>query len=336
VSFFRTRRAEADLAREINGIAAEDTLMAQARAPTKRYAARRALGGVEQVKERQRDARTFRWLAGWRMDLKLGARMLVRSPGLTVIAVVALAVAIGGGAAYLEFVNDLFRPTLPIRDGDRVVGILNWDTASGRPEHRSLYDFAIWRERLASVEHLGAFLPLERNLITGDGRAEPVKGVEISASAFRLVPTPPMLGRPLVEEDERAGALPVVVLGHDLWHAPLVAIGIVGQTVRLGAASHGRRRHAGGLRVPNQSHPLGSASLNGSDVGRGQGPAVGSSAAGSGCIARPGAGGVDAIALSGAQTLQARTSISVPNQDLRGSLWSSAPDGLLQRIVLYT
>ena len=70
----------------------------------------------------QRDARSFRWLAGWSMDLKLGARMLVKTPGLTVIAVIALAVAIGAGAAYLEFVNDFFRPTLSFAGGDRLVG----------------------------------------------------------------------------------------------------------------------------------------------------------------------------------------------------------------------
>ena len=62
-----------------------------------RYAAKRAFGGVEQAKELQRDARSFRSLAGWPMDLKLGARMLVKSPGLTVIAVVALAVATFSG-----------------------------------------------------------------------------------------------------------------------------------------------------------------------------------------------------------------------------------------------
>ena len=55
------------------------------------------------------------------MDLKLGARMLVKSPGLTVIAVIALAVAFGAGAAYFEFVNGMIRPTLCVR-GRRSAG----------------------------------------------------------------------------------------------------------------------------------------------------------------------------------------------------------------------
>jgi hypothetical protein len=151
------------------------------------FAARRAFGGqVAQVTARHRDARSFRWLDEWWLDIKLGTRMLARYPALTVIAVVALSVAIGGGAAYLEFVNDLVRPSLPVSGGDRIVGIQNWNIATGNPEHRSLRDFVAWREGLTSVEHIGASAALERNLITDDRRTEPVRGVEISASAFRL------------------------------------------------------------------------------------------------------------------------------------------------------
>src|SRR5262245_6887041 len=102
-SAFRPGRAERELAREIDAHLQliEDRFVEQGMTPKEaRFAARRAFGGVEQAKERQRDERTFRWLTGWPMDLKLGVRMLVKTPGLTVIAVVALAVAIGAGAAY--------------------------------------------------------------------------------------------------------------------------------------------------------------------------------------------------------------------------------------------
>ena len=108
VSFFRSARAEADLAREIAAHLQllEDQFVADGMTrEDARYAARRAFGGVEQVKEHQRDARSFRWLAGWPMDLKLGVRMLAKTPGLTAVAVTALAVAIGAGAAYVEFMR---------------------------------------------------------------------------------------------------------------------------------------------------------------------------------------------------------------------------------------
>jgi hypothetical protein len=62
--------------------------------------------------------------------------MLVKSPGLTIVAVIALAVAIGGGAAYLEFVNDFFRPRLAFPGSDRLVGLLNYDLVKADIEQR--------------------------------------------------------------------------------------------------------------------------------------------------------------------------------------------------------
>ena len=242
VALFSASRAEADLAREMNAHLQllEDQHVARGMSATEaRYAARRSFGGVEQAKEHQRDARTFRWLVGWPMDLKLGVRMLLKSPGLTIIGVFALAVAIGGGAAYMEFLNDMVHPTLPLPQGDRIVSILNWDTAKGDPEPRSLYEFSIWRDQVRSIEDLGAFLALERNLITETGGGEPVNGVEISAAAFRIAPTPPLLGRPLLDADEQPGAPPVVVISQDLWQSRLGGdLQVIGRTVRLGRAPH--------------------------------------------------------------------------------------------------
>src|SRR5688500_14518712 len=105
------------------------------------------------------------------LDLKLGIRMLVRYPGLTVVAVFALSVAIAGGAAYLEPVNDSFYPRLAFADGERIVGIYHQNAAAGGTERRVLRDFVSWRAQLQSVDDLGAFAELEANLITDDGRA---------------------------------------------------------------------------------------------------------------------------------------------------------------------
>ena len=103
---------------------------------------------------------------------------------------------------------------------------------SGAPRLRS------WREGLTSVEYLGAYRPMDRNLITDDGRAEPVNGVEISASAFRVIPTPPYWAGPR-RRRRASGAPPVVVLGERLWQARFGADpAIVGRDVRLGDVSH--------------------------------------------------------------------------------------------------
>jgi predicted permease len=183
------------------------------------YAAKRAFGGVEQAKEQHRDARSFRWLAGWPMDMRLGARMLARSPGLTLIAVIALAVAFGAGATYLEFVNGMVRPTLAFAGGDRLVGIAARDIEHNRHEARILADVAAWAEELTLVESMGASHALTGDLETGDGRAGPFVGVRISASAFRVVPATPLLGRPLVDADEAPTAAPVAVIGQSIWES---------------------------------------------------------------------------------------------------------------------
>jgi putative ABC transport system permease protein len=343
LSFVRFNRADADLARELEAHLRllEDRFVVDGMPRDEASAAaRRAFGGqLEQVKARHRDARSFRWLDESWLDAKLGARMLIKYPGLTLIAVVALSVAIGGGAAYLEFVNDAIRPRLPVTGGDRIVGIQLWDTTTGEADHRALHDFAAWREGVTSVEDLGAYRPMEHNLITEEGRAEPVHGVEINASAFRLVPTPPQLGRTLIEADERPGSPPVVVLGHGLWQARFGSDpAIVGRTVRLGSVAHtvvGVMPEGFGFPV---NHVLWAPlRLSAAGMQRGQGPPIK-------IFGRLALG----VRLETAQSeltslaLRRETDSPAANHRLRPrirpyveSLWSSFKDGLLQMRILY-
>ena len=240
-TLFRLSRAEQELAREIQAHLQllEDQFVERGMSRhDARAAAKRAFGGVEQAKEHQRDARAFRWLAGWPMDLKLGVRMLARSPGLTVIAVFALAIAIGAGAAYLEFVNDMIRPSLPFPGGERIAGIRVWDAERSGPQAISGRDLAAWRSA-ATLEDVGAYRPLAGRLTAGGGRVPPARSVEISAAAFRLTPVAPLMGRALQDEDEQPGATRVVVIGQDLWETHFDRDpAVVGRTVKIGPAVH--------------------------------------------------------------------------------------------------
>src|SRR5687768_15576521 len=173
VALFRSAKAESELGGEING------------------------------------QRSFRYRAGWSMDVTLGVRMLVKSPGLTVIAVAALAVAFGAGATYLQFVNGMLSPSLSFAGGDRLIGIFTRDLEKNALERRNLHDYRVWREQLTLIEHLGAWQDVAADIETEDGRAEPADGARISPSAFRLVPASPLLGRPLVDADESAASPPV-------------------------------------------------------------------------------------------------------------------------------
>jgi hypothetical protein len=105
-------------------------------------------------------------------------------------------------------------------------------------EGRSLHDFAIWREQVKTVHNLGAAIAFVRNLATEDGRLEPVRGAEVTSSAFGLLGTAPLQGRTLTDQDEQPAEPPVVVISHTLWKTRFSSDrGVVGRTVKLGTAA---------------------------------------------------------------------------------------------------
>ena len=196
-------------------------------------------GGMEKFKEEVRDARTLGWVTGTSLDVRLGVRMLAKHPGLTVVGGLGMAVAIAVATSFFAVLYSYMLPDLPLEEGDRVVGIENWDASISNNERPTLGDFFAWREELTSVEDLGAYRTIGRNLIVPGGAAEPVSAAEITASAFRVARVPPLLGRHLVEEDQRQGAPSVVVIGYDAWQRSFRSDpAVVGREIRLGSAVH--------------------------------------------------------------------------------------------------
>jgi hypothetical protein len=172
------------------------------------------------------------------IDLTLAVRMLARSPGLTAVSVLGLAVAIAIALGAFTITGAIIDPSLPLADGDRVVSIMNWQIRSNTREQRVLYEYARWRE-LDTFEDLGAARYVSRNLVMPGVEPATVQVAEMTASGFALARVGPLLGRHLRPEDERPGAPDVVVIGHDVWtrrfHADPAA---VGRTLQLGATVH--------------------------------------------------------------------------------------------------
>jgi putative ABC transport system permease protein len=203
-----------------------------------REARRRALvafGGVERHREDLREGRRPAWLAGRSLDFRLGFRMLVKYPGLTMVGGLAMAFAIWVGVIVFQLVSLVLFPTLPLPDGDRIVHIRNWDAAANSPDARALHDFMVWRDALRTVADIGAFRDATRNLVNAGADARSVQVAEVTASAFRIAPAPPLLGRTLSAADEQPGAPPVVVLGYDVWQSGFGGdAGVLGRSVQLG------------------------------------------------------------------------------------------------------
>ena len=168
-------------------------------------------------------------------DYKLGLRMLLKYPGLTIAGGLALAFAIGIGAGSYDLVGKLLAPTIPLPDGDRVVLIEMQNTLTNAPEPHVVRDFLEWRRELRTIEDLGAYRTYTRNLLVGDAAPHLIQIGEVTAAAFRTARVPPLLGRPLLDSDEVPGAPSVVVLGYDAWHRSLGGRhDIVGSVVKLG------------------------------------------------------------------------------------------------------
>ncbi|HEY0153593.1 MAG TPA: ABC transporter permease, partial [Longimicrobium sp.] len=173
------------------------------------------------------------------LDVKLGARMLVKHPGLTVVGGLAIAVAVAVSTSMFTFIHSSLLPVLPLPEGDRIVALENWDTKENNEERRALRDLAVWRTELRSVRDVAAFRDLTRNLIGPGGPPEPVEVAEMTASGFRVARVPPLLGRYLVAADELSSAPPVVVIGHDVWQERFAGDpGVIGRSIRLGSSMH--------------------------------------------------------------------------------------------------
>ncbi len=199
-----------------------------------KYAALRDFGGVTQVAQVHRRMRGPTFFMSW-LDIKLGARMLVKYPGLTIVGGLAMAFAILVGIVVLQFATLFLYPSLPLPNGDRIVQLRLQDVVENKTESRALYDFISWRDALRTIEHLGASRDVTRTLITADGDARPVFIAEMSSTGFTVASGQPLMGRFLATEDEQPAAPAVAVIGHELWRTRFGGDpGVLGRTVQLG------------------------------------------------------------------------------------------------------
>ena len=232
VSVFRNGRAEDDLAREVNAHLAllEEKFRAEGMsADEARLAARRTFGGVDQAKEQQRDARSFRWLDDLQRDARYALRSLRRSPAFTTAAVLTLAIGIGATTTIYSIVDTVLIQPLPYPDAGRLVR-LSEPQLNPRTMRGVTYDeYLQWRSRTTTLSGMATvtFNP-QVMMPTRDGTARLSAGI-ISTNYFDVYGMQPEFGRLIHANDETNPD--VIVLSHDTWqryfHSALDAIGSV-------------------------------------------------------------------------------------------------------------
>jgi predicted permease len=153
-------------------------------------------------------------------DVKYSVRVLLKSRGFTIVAIITLALGIGANAAIFSLVNAVLVRPLPVQEPDRLVEIFT-SSSSGDPWSRSSYpDYLDLREQKDTFSGVIAYSNLPFNLSTGGGDAERVNGAIVSGNYFSVLGVPSYLGRAfLPDEDHTPGAKPVAVISYRLWQS---------------------------------------------------------------------------------------------------------------------
>jgi putative ABC transport system permease protein len=218
-NLFKSRHAERELAREIDAHLAilqgdfEARGMSQEEA---RLAARRSYGSVESAKELHREARSFPWIENLMKDINYGARNLLRSPGFTFVAVIALALGIGANTAIFGVVNAVLLRPLEYRDADRLVTVLHNGT-----QPVATANYLDWRDQSRSFEEMGAADAWGPNVTpinaSDSSPAEHLSGLRVTQNMLPLLGVSPLMGRFFLKGEDQEGADHEVILSYALW-----------------------------------------------------------------------------------------------------------------------
>ena len=221
VGFFRKNRRDAEMAEEIQqhvDLLTERNVAAGMSATDARNAALREFGGVEQIKEVAREQRIWRWADEFVQDVRFGARMLLRTPSFSILAILCLTLGIGTNAAVLSWIEGiLVRPYPLVAHQDRMFAFNA--TTRGTPGYTGLSypEFLDYEKNSTLFESFIIDRIMGTSLSVGD-RAERASGGIVSANYFDALGVKLLLGRGFrPEEGEGRNAHPVTVISYRTW-----------------------------------------------------------------------------------------------------------------------
>jgi len=254
---FRKEQLDAEMTEEMRAhieMQTQENIKEGMKPEAARRAAARSFGAMESLKETCRDQRGGRWIEDLFQDLRYGARMLLKTPGFTVVAVFTLALGIGADTAIFSAVNALVVQPLPYKDSRQIAQLLQTDERTGRSSVEiSPADFIDLKSQARAFEAISGWE--SRGDFVDQGQAAPpsvtwrldqstndqnhaggplgVKGVAVSADLFSLLGVQPYFGRAVFFAEE-AQTPKVIILSYQLWQARFGADpGVIGRTVHF-------------------------------------------------------------------------------------------------------
>jgi putative ABC transport system permease protein len=167
-------------------------------------------------------------------DLRYGVRMLAKNPGVTIVAVVALALGIGANTAIFSVVNAVLLRPLPYKNADGLVMV--WEHNRTRNRNQNVVspaNFLDWKDQNSVFEDMACFYDMRVNLTEVDDPEE-IPGQRVTANMFSLLGAYPILGRAFEAEDGQPGHTDIAILSHGLWRRRFGGDpGILDKTIKL-------------------------------------------------------------------------------------------------------
>src|ERR1700733_9507723 len=189
-----------------------------------RHAAHREFGNVTLLNEDSRGVWSFRWLEQFLQDGRYGTRMLLKSPGFTIVAVLTLALGIGANTAIFSLVNGILLRPLPYSQPDRLVAVTD-SYAQGS---------IVALQKMLRTMDVGGYLEGAEFNLTGRGEPSRLYGTSVSADFFSILDAKPELGRIFAMGEDHPGNDNVVILSNAFWQRILGGDpNVVGQQISL-------------------------------------------------------------------------------------------------------
>ncbi len=182
-----------------------------------RFAALRKFGNVTRAKENTREVWIMVWLEQFLQDVRFGLRMLRKSPGFTLIAILTLALGIGANTAIFSVVDSVLLKPPPYRDPDRIVWIVEQQPRNSFVRANTSVSLVDYQRRYPEILSQVASVSPSGATMTGIAEPEVLDLSEVSSEFFPLLGWQPALGRESIADDEKPGAAPVMILSDALW-----------------------------------------------------------------------------------------------------------------------